>query len=183
MRLFTAIDLSGEVRANIESLQRKLQPTALIQWSPAANLHITTKFIGQLSQERLEELNNALNRIPATGLIDIAVRQLGWFPNSLSPRVFWVGVQASQALEELAKATDDTAAALGVPKEKRPYSPHLTLARIRTPQPLTALREAVANLDSQEFGRFTATRYHLYLSEQTSAGSIYTKLSDFSLIS
>ncbi len=182
MRLFTAIDLSDEVRANIEILQRKLKHAARIQWSPSSNLHITTKFIGEWPGERLEELKTVLMRIPAAGSIEIAVRQIGWFPNPHSPRVFCVGVQASRALQELAKATDAVLAVLGVPSEQRAYSPHLTLARIRTPQPLDALRQAVANLESQEFGQFVATRYHLYLSEQTSAGSLYKKLNDFSLL-
>ena len=182
MRLFTAIDLSDEVRENIETLQRRIKHTARIQWSPATNLHITTKFIGEWPEARLDELKSALARIPAVGSIPIEVRQTGWFPNAHSPRVFWVGVQAPRTLHELAKATSAAAASLGVVDEQRAYSPHLTLARIRPPQPLTALRQAVANLESQEFGRFEATRYHLYLSEQSSAGSIYTKLADFSLI-
>jgi 2'-5' RNA ligase len=182
MRLFTAIDLSDEVRANIEKLQSKLKPAARLQWSPAANLHITTKFIGEWPQARLEELTAALMRIPSAGAIEIAVSQIGWYPNPVSPRVLCAGVQAPQALHTLAKATDDAVSMLGVPPERRAYSPHLTLARIRTPQPLTALRDAAAGLEPLEFGSFTATRYHLYLSEPTGAGSVYTKLSGFSLI-
>lgn len=174
MRLFTAIDLSDEVRANIESLQDKFNPIGPIQWSPASNLHITTKFIGEWPQDRLEELKAALDRIPPVGFIDIEVRGIGWYPNSHAARVLCAGVHASQALYDLAKATDAAAAALGVPVEQRVYSPHLTLARIRNSQPSAPL--------PQEFGRFAAARYHLYLSEPSSGGSRYSKLADFSLI-
>ena len=182
MRLFTAIDLSDEVRAHIEILQSKLKPAARIHWSPAYNLHITLKFIGEWSQQRLEELTTVLRTISPVGPIAIAVHGIQWFPSQYSPRAFCVGVEAPQTLHDLAKATDAAVSALGVTKEQRAYSPHLTLARIRTPQPLPALHQAIANLASQDFGRFTAAQYHLYRSEQTSAGPIYTKLSDFPLI-
>ena len=182
MRLFTAIDLSDEVRANIEDLQHKLKPAARIQWSPASNLHITTKFIGEWKEARLDELKAALTRIPPAGSIDIEVSQLGWFPNLHSPRVFCVGVRAPPALRDLANSIDDAVAELGVPAERKVFSPHMTLARIRTPQPLGPLRYAVADLESQEFGSFAAARYHLYLSEQSTGGSRYSKLADFSLI-
>ena len=182
MRLFTAIDLSDEVRANVDFLQRQLKATARIQWSPASNLHITTKFIGEWREDRLEDLKTVLTMIPPAGSIDIAIRRLGWFPNPQSPRVLFAGVQAPQSLRKLAREIDAVLSVLGVPTEERPYSPHITLARMKTPQPMAAPMLAVANLEALEFGAFTATRYHLYLSERTSAGSIYTKLSDFSLI-
>ena len=182
MRLFTAIDLSDEVRTNIEDLQCKLKPTARIQWSSASSLHITTKFIGEWPQARLEELKAALMGIRAVGSFEIEVSQIGWYPNPHSPRVFSVGVRAPQALHDLARAIDDAVAELGVPAERKVFSPHLTLARIRTPQPLGPLRQAAADLESEEFGRFIAARYHLYLSEQSTGGSRYSKLADFSLI-
>ena len=183
MRLFTAIDLSEEARANIESLLLNLKPAAKLQWSPAANLHITTKFIGDWPESRLDELNAALTALPAVGPIEIAVRQVGWFPNSDSPRSFWVGVQATPALQELAMATNAAMLGIGVVAETRPYSPHLTLARIRKPEPLEPLRQAIAALPTLEFGSFTASRYHLYVSELSSGGSVYTKLADYSLLS
>ncbi len=182
MRLFTAIDLSDEVRANIEELQARLKPTAPIQWSPSSNLHITTKFIGAWPEARLEELQASLRAIPPVGPIEIRMRGVGWFAKGGTPHSFYVGAEAPPALYVLAKATDQAANALGVELESKPYTPHLTLARIRGQQPLDALRQAVKELEPLELGSFSASRYHLYVSEPAQRGTIYTKLADFSLI-
>ena len=72
-------------------------------------------------------------------------------------------------------------APLGIAKEQRPYSPHLTLARIKTPGKQPALLQAVAKLPSLEFGSFVADRFHLYRSRTAPSGSVYTKLAEFPL--
>src|SRR5712691_7491908 len=164
MRLFTAIDISEEVKDNLRALLHRLRPAAKLQWSPVENLHVTTKFIGEWPQERLEEMKQTLSRVPTPGAPDIAVRGLGWFPNSKSPRVFWAGVHGAEPLAALAAATELATANAGVPSETRPYSPHLTLARIRDRVPLEALRKAITALGSEDFGSFRASAFFLYLS-------------------
>jgi 2'-5' RNA ligase len=182
MRLFTAIELSDEVRAKIEALQAKLKPAAQIQWSPSANLHITTKFIGGWPAERLEELVAAIGSIPTPGPIHIRVRNVGWFSKGDMPHTFWAGIEAPPALYDLARATDAATHALGIKAETRPYTPHLTLARVRHREPLDELKQAVDSLGPLEFGSFTTSRYHLYLSEPSRDGTIYSKLAEFPII-
>jgi 2'-5' RNA ligase len=179
MRLFTAITLPQDVIAALAELIYQLRPVARIHWSPASNLHITTKFIGEWPKERLDELTAALKALPAREPIPIAVRGLGFFPNPHSPRVFWAAVHAGPELATLARLTDQALESLGVPPEKRPFSPHLTLARITEPVPLQALRQAIASLPATDFGAFAADRFHLYLSQLNPGGSVYTKLSDY----
>jgi 2'-5' RNA ligase len=181
MRLFTGIDLAEDVRANLARLLERLRPTARLRWSVAENLHITTKFIGEWPEARLEELIAALSAAPRTGPISIAVRELGWFPNARAPRVFWAGIQAGEGLYELARAIDRVASRLGVEEEKRPYSPHLTLARIPPGTSLAALHRAVEALATVNFGSFSADCFYLYRSELSPAGSRYTKLVRFPL--
>ncbi len=181
MRLFTAIDLPEDVIGSLERLLARLKPAARIKWSPPSNLHITTKFIGEWPEERLEELRDALGSLPAHPAIPIAVRQLGFFPNPRSPRVFWAGIEASPDLAALARETDAALAALGIEAEKRAFSPHLTLARIKEPVPLGRLHEAIAGLPSLDFGSFVADRFYLYQSRLHPAGSVYTKLSELLL--
>jgi RNA 2',3'-cyclic 3'-phosphodiesterase len=181
MRLFTAIDLPGEVVASLERLLETLKPSARIKWSPTSNLHITTKFIGEWPEDRFEELKDALAAIRGTGPIEIAVERLGFFPNPHSPRVFWAGVKAGPELAALARATDEALRPLGIEPEKREYSPHLTLARIKEPVPMQPLRERIAALASLDFGKFTAREFCLYQSRVGRAGSVYTKLSEFPL--
>src|SRR5947209_1745524 len=141
MRLFVGLDLPEDVVKNLEMLLHRLRPTAAISWSPPANLHITTKFIGEWPEERLEELKRALSGVPPRDLIRMDIRRVGFFPNPHSPRVFWCGIEAP-GLDALAADTDRATAALGIESEKRAFSPHLTLARIKERLDLQPLREA-----------------------------------------
>jgi len=183
MRLFTGLDLPLEVIRALDALLDKLRPTARIKWSPPANLHITTRFIGEWPEERLPELRAALEEMPLPPAISIRIQELGFFPNPRSPRVFWAGVQAAPGLAELASNTDRALGPLGLEPEARQYSPHLTLARIKDPVPLEKLRAGIAALPSLDFGRFTADRFFLYRSQLSRAGSVYTKLAEFPLAS
>ena len=133
MRLFTGLDLPPEVAGRLADLLERLRPAARIAWSPPANLHITTKFIGEWPEERLEELRAALAGVAAgseANPIPVHVGGLGFYPNPRAPRVFWCGMEAP-GLAELAAETDAATARLGVQSEKRAFSPHLTLARIK----------------------------------------------------
>lgn len=182
MRLFTAIDIPEDVRANLRALLARWKPLAPIHWSPVRNLHITTKFIGEWPEARIDEIKTALSAIPCKGPIEIEVRGLGWFPNDRRPRVLWVGIReagegAGERLMNLVRATEQALAALGVPVEERPFAPHLTLARIREAVPLDALRSAIVKKTGADFGAFRAEEFSLYLS----AGGRYTQLAAFPL--
>ena len=105
MRLFTGIDVPYQMRRNLELLLELLKPKARIAWSPLANLHVTTKFVGEWPEERLGELKEALRGVAApAGKMKIGIRGLGWFPNPHHPRVLYVAVQAGPELAELARA-------------------------------------------------------------------------------
>jgi RNA 2',3'-cyclic 3'-phosphodiesterase len=181
MRLFTAIDLPAAIKDRLSALVARLRPEARINWSPAGNLHITTKFIGEWPEQRLGELTRILGNLAGCEAIPIAVRGLGWFPNARAPRVFWAGVEAGAGLEALARATDQAVAELGVARESRPFSPHLTMARIREPVPLDRLRAAISGLASVDFGDYAADRFCLYRSELRASGSVYSKIEEFAL--
>ena len=180
MRLFTGLEMPAEVVRNLERLLERLRPTARINWSPPANLHITTKFIGQWPEERLAELQAALAKLPSREPIEVAIHRVGFFPNPHSPRSFWCGIEAP-ALAGLAADTEGATSSLGIAAETRQFSPHLTLARIKDRPNLQALREAVAALPSLDFGRFEAHSFFLYQSTLHPAGSVYTKLAEFPL--
>lgn len=180
MRLFTAIDIPNDLTETLRSFVSRLRPTAKISWSPMENLHVTTKFIGEWPEQRLDEMKGALASVTCSGSMEIAVKGLGWFPNERLPRVFWAGVEGGEALRNLARATEDAVAELDIPVEKRDYAPHLTLARIRETVGLDRLHQALESLPSGcgfDFGTFRATQFFLYLS----AGGRYTKLAGFPL--
>ncbi|MFN7934357.1 MAG: RNA 2',3'-cyclic phosphodiesterase [Bryobacteraceae bacterium] len=182
MRLFVGLDLPDTIKSNLGKLVDSLRPTAKMRWSPVANHHITTKFIGEWPETRFEEMKAALLTVKGIAPFSIDIRGLGWFPNAHRPRVFWAAVRAPEQLAQLAASTENAAFYLGVARETRPYSPHLTLARMPDPPvDLAAMRRAVAALPSDDFGTFNATAFHLYLSKMGPGGSVYTKLATFPL--
>ncbi len=180
MRLFTAIDIPSDLSEALRSFVERLRPTAKISWSPVENLHVTTKFIGEWPEARLDVMKLALASVKAAGSIEIAVKGLGWFPSERRPRVFWAGIDGGEALRTLARATEDAVAEFGAPVETRDYSPHLTLARIRETVALERLHQALGSFPAGcgfDFGSFRATQFFLYLS----ASGRYTQLAGFPL--
>jgi 2'-5' RNA ligase len=179
VRLFVAVDIPEDILATLEALIARLRPSARIQWSPVSNLHITTKFIGEWPEDRAGEVDAALRKLTTRAWLPISIRGLGFFPNPRAPRVFWAGVEPPAGLVDLAAETERALASLGVESERRAYSPHLTLARIKEPVPLATLHRAISELPSTDFGSFTADRFHLYRSQLQRGGSVYTKLSEY----
>jgi len=182
VRLFVAIDIPSEIKARLRAFVDRLRPTAKLSWSPADNLHVTTKFIGEWPEERLGELKSALALVPRPGPVEVAVRGLGWFPNAKNPRVFWAGIEGGVSLQKLAEDTERQLTPLGVSVEERGFHPHLTLARRRDPVPLDKLRKVLEEQEQDsshhDFGSFQAASFVLYLS----AGGKYTKLQEVPLV-
>ncbi|HEY3823272.1 MAG TPA: RNA 2',3'-cyclic phosphodiesterase [Bryobacteraceae bacterium] len=182
MRLFTGIALPEPVRDNIARVLRELRPLAPLTWSPVENLHITSKFIGEWPEERLSVLKKVLEKLDSPSGFDITIERFGWFPNPHRPHALFIGVQAGPELTALATTTEEALAQLGIPREKRPYSPHLTLARIKLEhlkqQNIRPVREHIANMTNFHFGTFPVSEFHLYLSRR----SAYTPLVTYPLL-
>ena len=181
MRLFTAIEVPADARLRLERLLSALRPEAPIKWSPLDNLHITTKFIGEWPEQRLDEMHDALSQIAPREPFEISLRNLGWYPNERAPRVLWVGVHAGPELTALAQQVEMRLEALGVVPEDRTFSPHLTLARIKHPAPLQALRQKIERLQPADLGQFRVAHFSLFRSDPGSNASVYRKLRDYRL--
>jgi 2'-5' RNA ligase len=176
MRLFTALDLPPETALRLDRLLTGLRPEAAIKWSPLDNLHITTKFIGEWPEARLDELGSALTALRFRPPLHIHLHNLGWFPNAHSPRVLWAGVDGATPLLDFAAQTEEALVSLGIAKDPHGFTPHLTLARIKNPVPLLPLRAKVEELQTVTIGHFQATNFYLYRSDPGSNASIYRKI-------
>ena len=176
MRLFTAIDLSAEVRENLRLALARMNTAAKVRWSPLENLHITMKFIGEWPEGRLEEMTRAIEAISLFGAVGISIRGLSWF-NTTHSSIFLAHVHSGEALKRSAEAVQDAVAKLGIRREERPFTPHVTLARVKDRSQAASIREAAASLGNADFGSFEALEYFLY----RSAGGRYTKLASFPL--
>jgi 2'-5' RNA ligase len=180
MRLFTGIAIAPHVLTNLEALITELKPLARLKWSPAENLHITTRFIGEWPETKLPELEKALAGVPRPGAIAITLPGFGFMPNPHRPRVFFAAVEAGPELTHLAAAIDSALEPLGCKREDRAYHPHLTLARVSNDN-IRELRERIAEMKNPDPGSFEATEFHLYLSTPGPKGSAYKKLASYAL--
>lgn len=172
MRLFTAVDLPVEMLEKLGAFLARLSAFSQLRWSEIEKLHITTKFIGEWPEARLDDVKKALGGVRLSEPVHISVRGIGWYPDERHPHVFWAGVEGGEALTRLAQATEQAVGSLGVPLDTRSYSPHLTLARAKYAVPVNDVKKAAGDPD---FGAFQASSFFLYLS----ANGKYSKLAEF----
>jgi 2'-5' RNA ligase len=194
MRIFIALDIDDVIRQRIQRFMEGVTGFAPdARWVRSESLHITLKFIGEKPVEAVEEIKSALSSIRAES-IEIAFRGYGFFPTAKAARVFWVGIESAVQLSSLAKAVDEAACTLGIPKEDHPFTPHLTLARgggrsgsPRLSKDDTAnknfqrLQAKLAALPAPDFGTIAAHEFFLYQSQLSRGGSRYTKIARFAL--
>lgn len=180
MRLFVALDIPEDVRRAIRELMQKLEPTCGgARWVRAEGMHVTLKFIGEASEEKAAAIRKELSAVHSTQAAELNFRGVGFFPNARHPRVFWVGIETSPNLAEMAGEIERCLEKLGIPREDRVFKPHLTLARFKSEEGLPKLHEAIQNLGAMKFGGMRTEEFHLYRSTLRRGGAEYTKLETY----
>lgn len=180
MRTFVAIELPKDLRRRIQELLEVLKPaTSSVRWARSEGIHLTLKFIGEVSAEQVEQVKTNLASVPMPSPIPIAIRGAGYFPNERSPRVIWLGIEAAKELAELAAQVEQSLHRMGIPKEDRPFSPHLTLGRLRKPDKIPAIKALLRQREPLEIGSFVAQEFFLYESKLSPQGSQYLKVARF----
>ena len=181
LRVFCAVELPDELRSRVAERVRRLRaefPDVRASWEKPEKLHITLKFLGDVETARVGALSNAAERA-AAGLepFELTIEEPGSFPPHGQPRVLWLGiVDASGRLALMQRALETECAAVGFPRESRAFKPHLTLARVRSPQ---GARELAAAHRETPFApqRFKVSELIVMRSELGPGGSRYTPLS------
>ena len=183
IRAFIAIDLPPSIQETIETQTSRLRQMLgddIIRWVSARNMHLTLKFLGNTPASHLDFLKRMLAQAADSHpQFDLQIGGLGSFPNLKRPRVLWVGVHAPASFTYLQKAIEEGANRLGYEKEERPFSPHLTVGRVRQGLDLKKLQKISNSLSTIQLGKIGTARVdsvHLYQSDLNSEGSIYTKL-------
>jgi 2'-5' RNA ligase len=180
LRVFVALDLPEAVHARIAALVARLQPAVRgARWAHAEGMHVTIKFIGEATPEKVERIQTELAAVRSPQPVEMRFRNVGFFPNERRPRVFWAGIEASPNLPELAAEIERRLEPLGIPREDRSFHPHLTLARLSSPNSLPALRQGLEGLAPFEFGEARIGEFHLYESRLKPSGAEYARLRSF----
>lgn len=182
LRLFIAITIPESVRGNIARLLRELAGRLPgVRWTPAANLHLTLKFLGDVEVSRIPEIRGCLDRAAARHLpLAVRLEGLGTFPSRGRPQVIWAGVEEGRGpLVDLAGGLDGALADLGFPAEARPFTPHLTLGRVKSGRRLPDRRvfERELGRERDSLGSFTAAMIILMKSTLTPRGAVHQILS------
>jgi 2'-5' RNA ligase len=185
LRAFVAIRLDPGVESAIEAFVQNLRENREydgVRWVTRANLHVTLRFLGvAVPAEMVVLLDAVLARIgAATRPFIVEARGTGAFPNWSRPRVVWIGLQ-SDSLIELAGRIAAAATECGFPSEPRPYSPHLTIGRVRGMLGGEPFREMIASATDREFGQSVVNSLILYRSILGARAANYEELARYPL--
>jgi len=179
LRLFIAVSLSSSIRTSIEKLIRTFPPDLReIRWVEPKNLHITLKFLGDVSLNDLPQLIRVVTQgTLQTDSFDLTFQGFGVFPGWESPKTIWIGCrEGSDELTHLAERMNECLVPLGFPREARRFSPHLTIGRVKRSAQGSPL---IPILDAQQdrlFGSCSVSELQIFSSELTRRGVIYDEL-------
>ncbi len=183
IRAFIAIDISPEIRKKLDDVSNQLRGELRdvpVRWVPAENVHLTLKFLGNVSVANLTVLQDILKTEASNhSTFDISIGELGAFPSNRRPRVIWINVQAPSELEAVQRGIESETTRLGYEREDRPFSPHLTIGRVSRNANARQVRRLGEVLDRHTVGFLGAMRVrsiHLYQSDLSPAGAIYSQL-------
>jgi 2'-5' RNA ligase len=180
MRLFVAVDLDEPLRRAAARVTRTLRDrleraeTYGVSWVAPDNLHLTLRFLGEVSDEVAREVTTSLSAPYPVPAFDIELAGVGMFPPTGSARVIWLGVvQGGDQLAALHAQVEQRLASY-LPPEERPYRAHLTIGRFRVPAP-ARVRESIVSPNTP-VGRCTVSQVTLYRSQLSPKGAVYTAL-------
>lgn len=186
IRAFIAIPLPSEIQQRLDQVMLQLRqhlqtlPKSTVHWVPSGNIHLTLKFLGDVSFSNLDLLKKMLlSEVKGKLPFEFSLGGVGAFPNASRPRVVWVGIQAPPELQVLQSGIEGMVEKLGYNREERPFSPHLTLGRVaRTTdnQEARQIGEALQVTKVGFLGVVRAQEVHLFKSDLMPSGSVYTCL-------
>ncbi|MFP4192687.1 MAG: RNA 2',3'-cyclic phosphodiesterase [Candidatus Hydrogenedentota bacterium] len=182
IRAFLALDLPPEHREALFAVASRLKRAgARVSWVTPDRMHLTLRFLGEVTPDALERLGDDLTLVYARQEpFPLTLAHIGAFPNARAPRVIWAGLSPLEGpLAACQQAAETAARSIGLKAETKAFKPHVTLGRVRDPKTGGRLTEPLT--DEQDFhgGEFEAGHVSLYASELTSSGPRYTQLRVF----
>jgi 2''-5'' RNA ligase len=180
MRAFIALELSSEIKKSLAQIQSHLKYSgADVKWVEKDNIHLTLKFLGEITEEKCANVVSILDEVGmGTKPFNISIKDIGAFPTMDHPRVIWAGLGDGAAESKiLAKKIDEALSKAGFPEETRPFAPHLTIGRVRSPKNNEALKQKLATNNLQLTTKLQyISSIVLFQSKLSQKGPTYTKL-------
>lgn len=176
-RLFVAMDFPGRVTEELSNLCHGVQGA---RWTSPEQMHLTLKFIGEVEDELVGEIEYALEKVRGIPL-DLTVSGVGYFPPRKNPRVLWAGIPPSKELSRLQKSIESAIESAGVKCNNRRFHPHITLARLGERMPGSSLVPFLTSNSLFSTGTITIDMFHLYSSRLRPDGAIHTIESSYPL--
>lgn len=181
IRSFVALNIPSQVKEEIGDIIGELKKlSGDVKWVKPQNLHLTLKFLGEVEPVTLEKVYQKVEACAQkTQVFSFSLSGAGLFPNPKRPRVFWTGIKGGEReLESLFRCLEGELEALGFQKEKRGFSPHLTIGRARTTQGMERLVERIKGIEYRS-KRIEVSSLFVVKSQLTPQGPIYSPLREF----
>ncbi len=183
LRIFIAVEIPSQIQEIIQQkteILRKEIGASIVRWVPSQNIHLTLKFLGDVSPANIDILAEMLRaEADSCPSFEIYLSGLGSFPSSKRPRVLIIGIQAPAELDALQRGIESGASKLGYESDEHGFSPHLTLGRVRQNSSTSdqqKIRKALEETKIDSLGIARVDSVHLYKSDLKPTGSVYTKL-------
>ncbi|MDP8208342.1 MAG: RNA 2',3'-cyclic phosphodiesterase [Candidatus Electryonea clarkiae] len=177
MRAFIAIELPEDLRIRLAAVKDRLETGGdKIRWVKPENMHLTLKFLGEISEKQAENIGSALNKLAEEyPLTTLEIGGVGVFPRRKNPKVIWAGIKENQVIKKLHESIENIVFEEGIEKDKRPFKPHLTIGRVKQMEKTSRLPDL---LDEVELETVNVPVKHitLFRSKLTPEGPIYTRL-------
>jgi RNA 2',3'-cyclic 3'-phosphodiesterase len=183
IRAFIAIDLTADITRRLDEVSSRLQeklPKIPVRWVPSQNIHLTLKFLGDVSLTNLSILKEVLQSESSSHRrFEFSVGELGAFPDIRHPRVVWIGIEAPHELASIQRNLETAMARIGYPAEDRPFSPHLTLGRVSRNATARDTHQLGEVLEANKIGFLGVNPVNaicLYRSDLKPSGAEYTQV-------
>lgn len=182
-RIFIAVKIDpGEVLLKMLSSFNTVLKSESIKWTETSNIHITLVFLGDTEDKRIKDIDAILSGIcTGFGSFELILRGAGIFRSLRDPRIIWAGINNTKELTDLNKSITGKLRETGTPLEERPFSPHLTLGRIKRLNDISLLSELLEKNKNREIQKLRVSEIILYESVLRPEGPEYTPLGKYSL--
>jgi 2'-5' RNA ligase len=183
MRIFIGIKLDERVHDEIEKFLKPFKKiSSPVRWVKPANVHITLKFIGEVSNEKYVQIEKRLSEAEFnTDPFDLRLAGCGKFGRGNTLNIFWIGISPSDPLARVFKKIENTLAKIGIEKENRQFKPHITVGRNKKNFNFKSFFELIEENSDQQISELTVNHFQIFKSQLRPEGPIYTILKEIPL--